>query len=270
MKARIAFTVDRLKQHIHRSLAIKLLILGGTGEAIKLANQASQIEQLTVISSLAGRTQQPILPMGEIRQGGFGGVLGLVDYLRSAAIDFLIDATHPFASQISWNAAQAAAICNIPHLLLERPAWEVMPGDRWLPAASNEVAANLLVNNFQRVFLTIGRQELAGYARLADIWFLMRSIDPPPLDQPLPPGQLLLAKGPFDVAAERRLLQEYQLQVIVSKNSGGAATYAKIVAARELGIPVMMIERPAMPEGDRATNVAGAISWLQCQRGSKI
>jgi precorrin-6A/cobalt-precorrin-6A reductase len=98
----------------------------------------------------------------------------------------------------------------------------------------------------------------------------MRSIDPPPPDQPLPPGQLLLAKGPFDVAAERRLLQEYQLQVIVSKNSGGAATYAKILAARELGIPVMMIERPAMPEGDRVTNLTGAMAWLQSQLDSKI
>jgi precorrin-6A/cobalt-precorrin-6A reductase len=237
--------------------------LGGTGEAGQLARQAAKIDRLIVISSLAGRTQQPVLPRGEIRQGGFGGVLGLIDYLKSAKIDFLIDATHPFASQISWHGAAAAAACSVPRLLLERPAWEMMPGDRWCLVASNEEAANVLSNNFQRVFLTIGRQELSSYAHLTNMWFLMRSIDPPPPDVSLPPGQILLAKGPFDIAAELCLLQEHQIQAIVSKNSGGVATYAKIVAARELSLPVIMVERPAMPEGDRVTDATAAIRWLQ-------
>jgi precorrin-6A/cobalt-precorrin-6A reductase len=241
----------------------KLLILGGTGEAMRLATLAAEIDQLTVISSLAGRTQQPVLPVGTTRSGGFGGTAGLVAYLKSAEIDLLIDATHPFARQISWNAAAAAQNCDLPRLLLERPAWEPLADDRWISANSNETAAQILSTDFQRVFLTIGRQELASYAHLTDIWFLMRSIDPPPPDQLLPPGQLLLAKGPFDIVAERNLLTEHHLQVVVSKNSGGVATSAKIQAARELAIPVIMISRPALPEGDRVTDLAAAIRWLK-------
>jgi precorrin-6A/cobalt-precorrin-6A reductase len=241
----------------------KLLILGGTGDAMELAALATEIDQLTVISSLAGRTQQPILPVGEIRSGGFGGEQGLSVYLQTMAIDFLIDATHPFASKISWNAARAANICGIPRLLLERPAWPSVPGDRWLSVANHEAAAALLTNKFQRVFLTIGRQELHSYAHLTDIWFLMRSIDPP--KNFIPPGKLLLAKGPFDIDSERKLLTNYQIQAVVSKNSGGLATYAKIQAAKELEIPVVMISRPEMPESDRTPNVLMAIDWLQAK-----
>jgi precorrin-6A/cobalt-precorrin-6A reductase len=241
----------------------KLLILGGTGEAMRLATLAVEIDELTVISSLAGRTQQPVLPVGTTRSGGFGGTAGLVAYLKSTEIDLLIDATHPFASQISWHTAAAAQICGLPRLLLERPAWVPLAGDRWLSTNNNETAAQLLLNNFQRVFLTIGRQELTSYAHLTNSWFLMRSIDPPPPDQLLPPGQLLLAKGPFDIDAERDLLTNYQIQVVVSKNSGGTATYAKIQAARELAIPVIMISRPAMPEGDRVIDLADAMQWLK-------
>ncbi len=242
----------------------KLLILGGTGDGQQLAVATQQISGLTVISSLAGRTQQPVLPTGQVRTGGFGGEQGLIDYLRDHQIDLVIDATHPFARQISENAAAAVAVLDLPFLIFERSAWSATPADRWLEVPDHITAAELLPKLAQRIFLTIGRQEVGSYAHLTDRWFLMRSIDPPdPIT--MPPGELLLAKGPFEIAAERELLLKHQIQAIVSKNSGGSATYAKIVAAQELGLPVVMIQRPPALDGDRATNLKQAIKWLQSQ-----
>jgi precorrin-6A/cobalt-precorrin-6A reductase len=244
----------------------KLLILGGTGDAVKLAQQASLLD-LQVISSLAGRTRQSLesndVGAGAVRTGGFGGVEGLVAYLRQENIDLVIDATHPFARQISWNTAAAAECCGVPRLLLERPAWEPVAGDRWFSVQNHTAAAALLPGLAQRIFLTIGRQELHNYAHLQDLWFLMRSIDPP-LD-PVPPGEVLLDKGPFTWVAEQHLLWQHQIELIVSKNSGGAATYAKIAAARKLGLPVVMVERPVMPVGFQVATVDEAWQWLQRQ-----
>ncbi|MEG4333571.1 cobalt-precorrin-6A reductase [Microcoleus sp. AT9_A2] len=255
----------------------RLLILGGTGDAAELAVRASQIAEIEVISSLAGRTQQPFTPKtGSVRIGGFGGGAGLAAFLRVSSarpygdyakgvdrpIDFLIDATHPFAARISANAAVAAAECNVPFLMLVRPAWERVEGDRWIEVAGHSEAARALLGLSQRVFLTIGRQELAAFAGLDAIWFLMRAIDPPALNSPIPNGKLLLARGPFSLEEERQLLLEYQIDTIVSKNSGGGATYAKIVAARELGIPVVMVQRPPIPDVEKVEDVEGAIAWL--------
>ncbi|MEG4499620.1 cobalt-precorrin-6A reductase [Microcoleus sp. F10-C6] len=241
----------------------RLLILGGTGDAAELAVKASQIAEIEVISSLAGRTQQPFTPKtGTVRIGGFGGAAGLAEFLLDRPIDLLIDATHPFAAQISANAAVAAAECNVPYLMLVRPAWEMVEGDRWIEVGSHSEAAKALLGQSQRVFLTIGRQELAAFAGLDAIWFLMRAIDPPALNTPVPNGKLLLARGPFSLEDERKLLLEYQIDTIVSKNSGGGATYAKIVAARELGIPVVMVQRPPIPDVARVADVEGAIFWL--------
>ncbi len=197
------------------------------------------------------------------RIGGFGGVFGLTDYLRKQQIDLLIDATHPFATQISCHAAIAASKMNIPHLMLKRPSWQKTEGDRWLEVESNEIAARVLPNLAQRVFMTIGRQELINYAHLKNLWFLMRMINQPPLDSPIPPGKILTARGPFSVLEERSLLQKYKIEAIVSKNSGGDATHAKILVARELGIPVVMIQRPSLPEGEQVSDVESAISWLK-------
>lgn len=194
--------------------------------------------------------------------GGFGGATGLTEYLREQQIDLLIDATHPFAAEISFNAATAAAEIKIPHLMLIRPAWEPMSGDHWIEVASNEAAASLLPRLARRIFLTIGRQELSTFAPLQDLWFLMRMIDPPGPNMPLPPGKLLLERGPFDWQAERSLLQDHQIEAIVSKNSGGDATYAKIIAARELGLPVVMVQRPPVPKGDRVESVEDALAWI--------
>ncbi|MEG5063382.1 cobalt-precorrin-6A reductase [Microcoleus sp. B3-A4] len=244
----------------------RLLILGGTGDAAELAVRASQIAEIEVISSLAGRTQQPFTPKtGTVRIGGFGGAAGLAQFLLDRPIDLLIDATHPFAAQISANAAIAAAECNVPYLMLVRPAWQAVEGDRWIEVASHSEAAKALLGQSQRVFLTIGRQELAAFAGLDAIWFLMRAIDPPALNTPVPNGKLLLARGPFSLEDERQLLLGYQIDTIVSKNSGGSATYAKIVAARELGIPVVMVQRPQIPDVEQVAEVEGAIAWLREQ-----
>ena len=240
----------------------RLLILGGTGEAAKLATQAAQLQGVEVITSLAGRTRRPVTPSGMVRIGGFGGDAGLVDYMRQQHIDLLIDATHPFAAQISFNAATAAQICSLPHLLLVRPAWEPVEGDHWIAVESIAAAVSILPRVAQRVFLTTGRQDLAAFALLTDLWFLMRMVDPPTPDTPVPPGTLVLERGPFALKNERELLQTYAIEAIVSKNSGGEATYAKITAARELALPVVMIQRPPTPGGEQVTDVEAALGWL--------
>jgi len=251
----------------------RLLILGGTGDAVTLATRVealaglrgAPIAQLSIITSLAGRTQQPAAVPGALRVGGFGGEAGLIAYLRSQPIDLVIDATHPFATQMSWHAAAATAACGIPHLLLQRPAWQPVVGDRWLDVPNHAAAAAALPARAQRLFLTIGRQELAAFAHLTDRWWLMRMIDPPAATALVPPGEILLERGPFSLEHERSLLQQHKIDAIVSKNSGGAATYAKIVAARELGIPVIMVQRSPLPPVAQVADVEGAIAWLHQQ-----
>jgi len=236
--------------------------LGGTGEAVELAAKVAAIPGTTVITSLAGRTRPPTASFASTRVGGFGGVPGLIDYLRQQRIDISIDATHPFADGISGNAAAAATAVGIPHLQLVRPAWEPTQGDRWIDVASHEAAAGILPGLAERIFLSIGRQELEKYAHLRELWFLMRAIEPPLPDAPMPPGNFRAERGPFSLNSERALLQDYRIGAIVSKNSGGDATYAKIIAARELGIPVVMVRRPPMPPGVRVGDVDSALRWL--------
>jgi precorrin-6A/cobalt-precorrin-6A reductase len=241
---------------------VRVLILGGTGDAADLAGKLTVLPSISVISSLAGRTSQPVSLMGEVRRGGFGGASGLVAYLKTERIDALIDATHPFAEQISWHAAQAAEETGVPYLRLARPAWQKTQDDNWIEVAAAAAAARAIPPSARRVFLTIGRQQLAPFAVLPQIWFLMRSIDPPDVDLTIPNGQVLLARGPFSLEQERQLFEDYQIDLLVSKNSGGNATYAKIIAARELQIPVVMIRRPEMPAGETVADGEGAIAWL--------
>lgn len=242
---------------------MRVLILGGTGDAAALATKLAVLPGVTVINSLAGRTLQPSAPVGIVRVGGFGGSDGLIAYLQEQRIDLLIDATHPFAAQISWNAAAAATAVGLPHLLLVRPEWQKVTGDRWLEVETVEAAAQALPITAKRIFLTIGRQQLAPFARLTDRWFLMRSIDPPTPDLLLPSGELLLDRGPFTLDSERALLKTHGIDAIVSKNSGGDATYAKVMAARELGLPIVMVQRPTMPQGDRVPDVSSAVAWVK-------
>jgi precorrin-6A/cobalt-precorrin-6A reductase len=243
----------------------RVLILGGTGDAAQLAARIGADPAFDVITSLAGRTQQPSALLGKVHIGGFGGAAGLATYLREQQIEVLIDATHPFAAQISWNAAIAAQEAKIPHLMLTRPAWEKIPGDHWIEVDSVEAAAIALPPAAKRVFLAIGRQQLAPFVALRGIWFLIRSIDPPEPHCMTPQGKILLDRDPFTLCQERQLLQEHQIDAIVSKNSGGNATYAKIIAARELKIPILMVQRPALPAGEIAPDVEGAIIWLRHQ-----
>ncbi|XHX77444.1 MAG: cobalt-precorrin-6A reductase [Stenomitos frigidus ULC029] len=240
----------------------RVLILGGTGDAAALAAQLSVLPGVEITTALAGRTQQPSAIAGTVRTGGFGGSDGLLAYLNQQRMSLLIDATHPFAAQMSWNAVTAAVEAHVPHLMLVRPEWEKVAGDRWLDVESVEAAAQAIPLKARRIFLTIGRQQLAPFVPLTKHWFLMRSIDPP-ADVVLPNGKLLLDRGPFTLENEVALLKQHRIEAIVSKNSGGDATYAKIVAARELELPIVMVQRPVMPSGERVSDVASAVEWVK-------
>ncbi|WP_329456317.1 cobalt-precorrin-6A reductase [Streptomyces sp. NBC_01497] len=255
-----------------------VLILGGTTEGRSLAEalvagappgtserpRNDVVYPLRVTSSLAGRVARPVLPPGEVRVGGFGGAQGLAAWLREHDVDALIDATHPFAETMTAHAALAAATCHVPLLRLRRPGWVPVEGDDWRPVASLEAAAQALADGpWERVFLTTGRMGLAVFAHLDRLRFLVRSVDPP---EPPYPRLLdtVLDRGPFTLHGERELLRQYAIDVVVTKDSGGAATAAKLAAAREAGLPVVMVRRPATPEGvETAASVAGAFDWLR-------
>jgi len=240
---------------------VRILVLGGTGDARALA-AALVAEGIDVLSSLAGRVQRPRLPEGPVRIGGFGGADGLARFLRADGITAMIDATHPFAATITANAALAAARVGVPRLVLRRPGWQVDPS--WqvvsdMPAAAAAVRAW----NGESVFLTTGRRDLAVFAEDSAHRFLVRTVDPP--DGPVPPRMtLLLDRGPYTLDGERALLREHGIGRLVTKDSGGSMTVAKLQAARELGVPVIVVQRPPLPE--RSTVVASveeALTWLR-------
>lgn len=236
-----------------------ILILGGTGEARNLAGELDKSD-VRVVSSLAGRVARPRLPVGEVRVGGFGGSDGLAAYLRENDVKAVVDATHPFAERIGANAAKAAERTGIPLLRLARPGWEPGENDVWHWADDLEEAAKMLPGLGKRVFLTSGRQGLPAFAHLDDLWFLIRCVDPP--EPPLPRHhELILARGPYEVAAERELLEK--VDVLVTKDSGGPQTEAKLTAARELGKPVLVIRRPPRPRTETAETVADAVEWVR-------
>ncbi len=241
----------------------KILVLGGTGEGIALAEALQEIPDIHVISSLAGRVANPKLPPGEVRIGGFGGVAGLAAYLSDNKIAGIIDATHPFARRMGWNAAEAAAVRKVPLLRYERPAWVAQPGDRWIEVDDWAQAVEALRRSAKRVFLALGRQELAPFTALTDIAFVIRSVEPPDAGINFAQAELVLARGPFKLADERALLQARQIDHLVCKNSGGSATDAKLLAARELGITVVMQRRPSRPDTLRVANIAAALDWVR-------
>ncbi|MBV5310306.1 cobalt-precorrin-6A reductase [Chromatium okenii] len=244
----------------------QLLILGGTTEAYALAEALALRDDLRVITSLAGRTAQPRIPAGEWRSGGFGGVAGLTTYLREQRIDAVIDATHPFAAAMTWNALESCAAAEVPLLRLERPAWIAAPEDRWeLVTDWAEARAALITNGAQRVLLAVGRQELAPFTELPDIWLLIRVVTAPDPLLHFPASQILLARGPFDLAGERELFTAHNIDTIVCKNSGGDATAAKLIVARERNLHVIMRQRPPRPAQELAITVAESIHWLNRQ-----
>ncbi len=253
-----------------------ILILGGTSEGYALAETLSESNatrrsttgttsaaRWRVISSLAGRTSSPRLPAGETRIGGFGGVAGLADYLRETPIAALIDATHPFAATMGWHAAEACQALGVPVLRLERPAWQPQPGDRWHAIDDWEAAGTTLRRlGARRVLLAVGRQDLEPFVGLTAMHFLIRCVTPPDSPPAFADAELLLARGPFDLASERALLDAQRIEAIVCKNSGGEATAAKLVAARERGIPVVIRQRPHRPALPSCADVEGALQWL--------
>lgn len=245
----------------------KLLILGGTQEAAALARRTAEHSRWHVTTSLAGRTQVPAELSGEVHIGGFGGVEGLSNYLTDQRIDLLVDATHPFAAAMSQTAAVACDKVRVPRLLLNRPEWQPRTDDQWIRVASGRSAALALEKFGQRVFLSTGRWQIASFTPVKHAWFLVRLIDDPSHRLPLCNYELILDRGPFRREDELELLQDHRIDALVSKNSGGDATYAKIAAARMLGLPVIMIERPKVPSGEVVGDVEGALCWIERHLG---
>jgi precorrin-6A/cobalt-precorrin-6A reductase len=243
----------------------RLLLLGGTTEALALAERLAGDSRLEVISSLAGRTVAHRLPPGRVRVGGFGGVAGLKAFLDAEKIGLVIDATHPFAAAISRHAASACAEAKVPRLQVLRPAWQPEPGDHWIPVPTMVAAAAALPDLARVAFLAIGRQELAIFAGLKTVRLVVRMVDAPAQPLPLENATVILARGPYGIASEEALFTEHGIEVVVSKNSGGDATIAKLTAARRRGLPVVMIQRPEAPGGDHVETVAGALAWLKAQ-----
>lgn len=223
---------------------LRILILGGTTEARTLIGRLADEPSVAPILSLAGRTKNPLLPEGAYRIGGFGGIAGLIDYLRAEAIDLVIDATHPFAEQMSAHVEAACRETAIPLALFTRPPWTTRESDLWSEVETAEAAARALGPMPRRVFLTVGRLQLPAFEAAPIHHYLIRTIDAPEPAPKLPDYRLLLARGPFSFADEIRLMQTENIDLLVTKNSGGEATYAKIEAARSLAIPVILMRPP--------------------------
>jgi len=244
--------------------ARELLILGGTGEASALARAALARfgDALNLTTSLAGRTERPGPLPGRVRIGGFGGPAGLAAYLVEHAVDRLIDATHPFAARISTAARLACEEARVPRLLLLRPPWRRRLLDRWIEVDNMAAAAEIVGRLGRRAFLTVGAGEIACFAAANGVRFIVRLVDPPRCLLPLRFYEVVTARGPFTLAEERHLFERHAIDVLVCKASGGAATEAKIAAARELSIPVVMVRRPALEPGDAVETVEAALDWL--------
>jgi precorrin-6A/cobalt-precorrin-6A reductase len=244
--------------------AKELLILGGTGEASALAHAvlARFGNALNLTTSLAGRTERPGPLPTRVRIGGFGGPGGLAAYLVQHRMDRLIDATHPFAARISTAARLACEEARVPRLLLLRPPWRRHPLDRWIEVDDMAAAAALVGRIGRRAFLTVGAGEVACFAAASEVRFLVRLVDPPRGRLPLRCYEAIIGRGPFTLAEERHRLERHAIDVLVCKASGGAATEAKISAARELGLPVVMVRRPPPEPGDAVETVEAAVDWL--------
>ena len=246
---------------------MRVLVLGGTTEASALARALVEHPDIDAMMSLAGRTQSPARPPIPFRIGGFGGVDGLATFLHDHRVDAVVDATHPFAEQISRNAAAACARAGLPLLVLTRPPWRAEEGDRWTLAGDAAEAASLLGAEPRTVFLTVGRLSLPAFADAPQHRYVIRSIDRPAgLGELLPLHHLILERGPFALGDELALMQAEGIEVVVTKNSGGQATSAKLAAARQLGLPVILIERPRKTEGREAHDVDAAVDWIKAHR----
>ena len=246
-------------------MAPRILILGGTTEARALAGRLAGDAGLDVIVSLAGRTEKPAPQPVPVRVGGFGGPAGLAAYLAAEGIAAVVDATHPYAARMSFNAAAACAAAGVPLVALRRPPWEPVAGDRWQEVADVPAAVAALGRQPRRAFLALGRNEVRAFEAAPQHAYVVRSVDPvePPLA--VPDAAYVLGRGPFGEAEDRALLQAHGIDVIVAKNSGGTATYGKMAAARALGIAVVLIARPPVPDVPVAARVAEAEAWVRAR-----
>jgi precorrin-6A/cobalt-precorrin-6A reductase len=240
----------------------KVLILGGTMEARQLAERLAKRADLDVTLSLAGRTASPVPHAVPIRIGGFGGAEGLAAHLAAERADALIDATHPYATTISANAAAAARKAAVPFVALRRPPWTAVAGDHWIEVSSARAAVDAIGQKSRNVFVALGRNEITPFAGAPQHHYLIRSVDPvdPPL--PLPHVTYVTARGPFSEGSDRALMAAHGIEVVISKNSGGSAAYGKIAAARTLGIEVIMLRRPPPPEAPAVDTIGEVIVWL--------
>jgi precorrin-6A/cobalt-precorrin-6A reductase len=246
---------------VNQGSDMRALILGGTGDANRLA-QGCVREKIDAVYSYAGRTQIPLGHELPTRIGGFGGVAGLADYIREQGITHVVDATHPFAAEMSRHAIDACATAGVPLLALERPPWIHAAGDHWIEVGDVDAAVAALPEERACVFLAIGRQHLAPFAAKPQHAYTLRFVDAPDGALPLPDAEIIVSRGPFTLESDRELMRARSIEFLVARNSGGAGARAKIDAARELGLPVVMIERPALPERPRVEGVEDVLAWL--------
>ncbi|CAN7325511.1 cobalt-precorrin-6A reductase [Phenylobacterium sp. LjRoot225] len=249
---------------------LRVLILGGSAEASALARLLADDDRFAPVLSLAGRTKAPVLPPIPHRIGGFGGVESLARWLGDPGADLLVCATHPFAAQMRRNAVEAARRTGTPMLIVERPAWSPVEGDSWTGVADMAQAAQALGQAPRRVLLTVGRKDLAPFVEAPQHDYLIRSIDAPPAEGLPPRAQVITARPPFGEACERRLLEARRIEVVVTKNSGGGDTAAKLAAARALSLPVILVERPLAPDlsgldVQHAVDGPEALAWLEAR-----
>jgi precorrin-6A/cobalt-precorrin-6A reductase len=241
---------------------LRVLILGGTADANRLAQALAGARGIDAVLSYAGRTDNPTPPPIAWRVGGFGGVDGLMNYLHVERIDRVVDATHPFAAQMSAHAVAACEIASVPLLALERAPWQRQSGDHWIEVDDLAAAAETLGGSPRRVFLGIGRMHLAAFAAHPQHAYLVRLVDPPRAPLPLPNAEVIVARGPFDRTSDRAMLTNFGADCVVAKNAGGDAASAKIEAARDLSLPVVMVRRPFVPPRESVESVDAVLRWL--------
>jgi precorrin-6A/cobalt-precorrin-6A reductase len=242
-------------------MSANLLILGGTTEATALC-KALASTRVRATLSYAGRTKKPLelgLPQ---RVGGFGGAAGLANYLRDHAVTHVIDATHPFAAQMSCNAVEACAQAKVPLIALTRAPWLAQAGDNWQHVADIDGAVQALKRPSMRVMLAVGRMHLEAFAANPDHFYLLRLVDQPEAALPFPTCHAEISRGPFTTEGDIALMQQHRIDIVVSKNAGGIGAQSKIIAARQLGLPVIMIDRPALPQRSETHDVQSVIDWL--------
>ena len=241
---------------------MRVLILGGTADANRLAAAVAKEPHLDAVLSYAGRTENPTPPPIAWRVGGFGGIDGLVDFISAEKIARVVDATHPFAAQMSAHAVAACALAKVPLLALERAPWQRTTADRWIEIDEIAAAPGVLGTTPRRIFLGIGRQHLQLFAAHPEHFYLVRLVDPPRAPLPLRDAEVIVARGPFDLAGDRAMLIDHRIDIVLARNAGGDAACAKIEAARDLGLPVVMVRRPLIPARQKVEDVTDVLHWL--------